>query len=41
MRIALLEKRGLVERHAHERDRRLKAVALSNEGEATRLPDSS
>jgi DNA-binding MarR family transcriptional regulator len=31
-----LEKRGLVERHAHERDRRVKAVALSSRGEELR-----
>ena len=31
-----LEKRGLVERHAHERDRRVKAVTLSSRGEELR-----
>jgi DNA-binding MarR family transcriptional regulator len=31
-----LQKRGLVERHAHERDRRVKVVALSEEGERLR-----
>ena len=31
-----LEKRGLVERHADERDRRVKAVSLSRDGEELR-----